>query len=44
LALGDQKIGKSIITTHTDFQRLCKRLKLEYLNPIPDDLLKRFKA
>jgi predicted nucleic acid-binding protein len=44
LALTQQESAKSIITTDTDFQRLCKRLNLEYQNPIPNDVLKRFKA
>jgi predicted nucleic acid-binding protein len=44
LALARQESAKSIITTDTDFQRLCKRLKLEYVNPVPDDVLKSFMA
>lgn len=44
LALAQQESAKSIITTDTDFERLCKRLKLGYQNPVPDDVLKRFKA
>jgi predicted nucleic acid-binding protein len=44
LALAQQERAKSIITTDTDFRRLCKRLKLEYQNPIPEDVLKRFRA
>ena len=44
LALAEQERAKSIITTDTDFQRLCKRLKVDYENPVPDHVLKRFKA
>lgn len=44
LALAQQEGAKSIITTDGDFQRLCKRLKLEYQNPVPDNVLKRFRA
>lgn len=44
LALAQQEGANSIITTDTDFQRLCTRLKLEYRNPVPDRVLKHFKA
>lgn len=44
LALARQESAKSIITTDTDFQRLCRRLKLEYQNPVPESVLRQFKA
>jgi len=43
IAFALQEGATAIITTDTDFERLCKRLKLEYMNPIPPDILKRFK-
>jgi predicted nucleic acid-binding protein len=43
LALAQQEHANSIVTTDTDFRRLCKRVKLEYQNPVPDNVLKRFK-
>jgi hypothetical protein len=38
-----QEGAKAIITTNTDFEQLCKRVKLEYLNPVPTEVLRRFK-
>lgn len=38
-----QEGATAIITTDTDFERLCKRLKLRYINPVPLDVLKHFK-
>lgn len=35
LAAAMQENASAIITTDTDFQKLCKRLNLEYINPIP---------
>lgn len=43
LALALQEGAKAIITTDTDFERLCKRLRLNYVNPVPTAILKRFK-
>jgi predicted nucleic acid-binding protein len=43
LALALQEEATSIITTDTDFERLCKRQGLEYHNPVPANMLKRFK-
>jgi predicted nucleic acid-binding protein len=37
------QIGASaIITTDTDFQRLCQRKKLRYVNPVPTQVLEKF--
>jgi predicted nucleic acid-binding protein len=44
LALAQQENATAIITTDTDFRRLCKGLKLQCQNPVPDNVLKRFKA
>lgn len=43
LALAMQEEAEGIITTDTDFERLCRRMKLEYINPVPAEVLGRFK-
>lgn len=43
LAAAIQENASAIITTDTDFQKLCKSVNLEYINPIPKEVLKRFK-
>lgn len=43
LAFALQEKANGIITTDTDFERLCNNVGLEYLNPIPKNILKRFK-
>ena len=43
LAAAIQENASAIITTDTDFQKLCKHVNLEYINPIPKEVLKRFK-
>ena len=43
LALALQENATAIITTDTDFEKLCKRVNLYYINPVPTDVLKRFK-
>lgn len=43
LAFALQERAKGIVTTDTDFERLCKRVGLEYINPIPTEILKHFK-
>lgn len=43
LSLALQEGASAIITTDTDFERLCKRVNLNYINPVPIDVLKRFK-
>jgi len=43
LAAALQEKASAIVTTDTDFQKLCKHTGLEYINPIPTEVLKRFK-
>jgi predicted nucleic acid-binding protein len=43
LAFALQEGAKGIVTTDTDFERLCKRVGLEYVNPVPIEVLRRFK-
>lgn len=43
LALALQEKATAIVTTDTDFETLCKPLGLEYINPVPQEVLKRFK-
>lgn len=43
LSLALQEGASAIITTDTDFERLCKRVNLNYINPVPIDVLKRFR-
>jgi predicted nucleic acid-binding protein len=43
LAFALQEGAKSIVTTDTDFERLCGAVGLEYVNPVPRKVLKRFK-
>lgn len=43
LAFALQEDASAIITTDTDFERLCKPLKLNYVNPVPASVLRRFK-
>jgi len=43
LALALQENASSVITTDTDFEKLCNRVGLKYINPIPREALKRFK-
>lgn len=43
LAFALQENAKAIITTDTDFERLCPHVGLEYINPVPIEVLKRFK-
>lgn len=43
LASALQENAAGILTTDTDFESLCKRTGLEYINPIPTEVLKRFK-
>ena len=40
LALQEKAIG--IVTTDGDFEKLCNPLGLEYINPVPREVLKRF--
>ena len=43
IAFALQEGATAIITTDTDFERLCKHSNLRYINPIPLDTLKSFK-
>lgn len=43
LASALQENATAIITTDTDFEGLCPRIGLEYINPVPAEVLKRFK-
>jgi len=43
LSLALQEGASAIITTDTDFERLCKRANLNYINPVPIYVLKRFR-
>lgn len=44
LALAKQAKAIAIVTTDTDFEKLCERAGLSYENPIPLDVLKRFQS
>jgi len=43
IAFALQEGANAIITTDTDFERLCKHVGIEYVNPVPKEVLKRFK-
>ena len=43
LALALQEKAAGIVTTDTDFEKLCKHVSLGYYNPVPKEVLKRFK-
>ena len=43
LALALQEKAGAIITTDSDFEKLCSRAGLKYINPVPKEVLKRFK-
>jgi predicted nucleic acid-binding protein len=38
-----QENASAIITTDTDFEKLCSSTSLEYMNPVPAKVLKQFK-
>ncbi len=42
LAAAIQENATAIITTDTDFQKLCKSVNIEYINPIPKEVLEHF--
>ncbi len=44
LALAKQEEADAILTTDTDFLKLCEKLELSYENPIPINILKSFSA
>lgn len=43
LASALQENATAIISTDTDFKGLCPRIGLKYINPVPAEVLKRFK-
>lgn len=43
LAFALQEDVRAIVTTDTDFEQLCKQTGLEYVNPVPKEVLKHFK-
>ena len=43
LALALQEKAARIVTTDTDFEKLCKSVGLGYCNPVPKEVLKSFK-
>jgi predicted nucleic acid-binding protein len=43
ITLALQEKAKAIITTDTDFEKICKHTELNYINPVPKEILKRFK-
>jgi predicted nucleic acid-binding protein len=42
LALAKQENATSILTTDTDFKKLCEKIGLKYENPVPLEVLKKF--
>jgi predicted nucleic acid-binding protein len=42
LAFALQERAKGIVTTDTDFERICRQAGLDYINPVPKHVLKRF--
>lgn len=44
LAAALQEKANAILTTDTDFKRLCSRVNLEYVNPVPKKMLQKFGA
>ena len=43
LALALQEGASSVVTTDTDFEKLCSQVGIRYVNPVPKEVLKRFK-
>jgi len=44
LSLAIQEGASSIITTDTDFEKLCQAIGIKYENPVPIEVLRRFGA
>jgi hypothetical protein len=42
LAFALQETAKGIVTTDTDFEQICRQVGLEYINPVPKNVLKGF--
>jgi predicted nucleic acid-binding protein len=43
LAFALQEKAAGVVTTDTDFEKLCNHVGLKYINPVPREVLKRFK-
>lgn len=43
IAAALQENASAIITTDTNFEKLCKHMRLKYINPVPTEVLKHFK-
>jgi predicted nucleic acid-binding protein len=43
LALALQEKATGVVTTDTDLELLCNHVGLKYINPVPREVLKRFK-
>jgi predicted nucleic acid-binding protein len=43
LSLALQEKATAIVTTDTDFEKLCNHEGLKYINPVPREVLKHFK-
>lgn len=43
LALALQENASTILTTDTDFEKLCSQVGIRYVNPVPKEVLRRFK-
>jgi len=44
LALAIRHSASAIVTTDTSFKGLCRQVKIDYENPVPEDVLSRFSA
>ncbi|MHA1794191.1 MAG: type II toxin-antitoxin system VapC family toxin [Promethearchaeota archaeon] len=44
LAVAKQEEATAILTTDTDFEKLCEKTSLHYVNPVPLEILKKFHA
>ena len=44
IALAKQEEASAIVTTDMDFKELCKKAGLKYENPVPENVLKKFKS
>lgn len=44
LALAMDHEASALVTTDRDFRTLCRKVDLEYENPVPDEVLRRFEA
>ncbi len=43
IAFALQESASAIITTDTDFELLCQKARLDYINPVPKEVLSQFK-